>query len=150
MRDAVKAAIARHNRQQQSRDGDEDELDPPAAAAALEEAQREALFREYVAELSKQQARWVVHVLWDLLVFWDAHSVWECSKKCCHTATMSMPVERLPVVDGLSIKLSGLDNQNCLRGHLINALYFCVYVFVFTSHLAHPCVQQPSCSQPHI
>lgn len=66
VKDDVKAAIAKHNKQQQhGRDGSasaaagdaDEELQPAAAAAALEDSQREQLFREYVAELSKQQAR---------------------------------------------------------------------------------------------
>lgn len=37
-------------------------MEPAAAAAALEEAEREQLFRQYVSELSKQEARYGLDV----------------------------------------------------------------------------------------
>jgi hypothetical protein len=37
-------------------------VEPAAAAAALEEAEREQLFRQYVSELSKQEARYRLDV----------------------------------------------------------------------------------------
>jgi DNA-directed RNA polymerase specialized sigma24 family protein len=64
VRDAVRSAVREHERQQAKESSDkaaaatdEDSLAPAAAAAELDEAQREELFREYVQELSKQEAR---------------------------------------------------------------------------------------------
>lgn len=61
---AVNAAIAQHRKQHgadaaaAAADGD-GEVAPAAAAVALEEGDREQLFRQYVSELSKQEARYV-------------------------------------------------------------------------------------------
>jgi hypothetical protein len=59
---AVNAAVAHHKKQHSSEaaaaDGVGDTM-PAAAAAALEETDREQLFRQYVSELSRQEARCV-------------------------------------------------------------------------------------------
>jgi hypothetical protein len=83
---AVNAAIAQHKKQHSSAAGGDGEVALAAAAAALEEAEREQLFRQYVSELSKQEARCVFALAqnWLMAAFLGSR----LSTGCCSAAAV--------------------------------------------------------------